>query len=268
MHHAPLRSDQRQGRNPARSDCGRVAARSVPTNGDLQIISRTGVFRGLRPETVARVIAPATAVMLSPHDILFRHADPATAFFIVIHGFIKLCRITISGEETVVNVLTKGGSYAETHALTGGRYPATAEAVTSARVVRIPADHVVRCIRENADIALAMIATASHHLHDLVQQIEQLKAQSGVQRVADFLASLVSVESGCCDVPLPYEKTLIAGQLGLKPESLSRTFAKLRSVGVAVRASRVGVSDIGKLRRIAANERATVRGAFRERLAL
>ena len=70
-----------------------------------------------------------------------------------------------------------------------------------------------------------MIATASNHLHDLVQQIEQLKAQSGVQRVADFLASLVSAESGCCNVPLPYEKTLIAGQLGLKPESLSRTFA-------------------------------------------
>jgi len=129
--------------------------------------------------------------------------------------------------------------------------------------VRIPVDHVVRCIREKADIALAMIATASNHLHDLVQQIEQLKAQSGVQRVADFLASLVSAESGCCDVPLPYEKTLIAGQLGLKPESPSRTFAKLRSVGVAVHASRVGVSDISKLRRIAADERATIRGVFR-----
>jgi CRP-like cAMP-binding protein len=237
--------------------------RSAPTNGDLQIICRTGVFRGLRPETVAHVIAPATAVMLSPHEILFRQADPATAFFIVIHGFIKLCRITVSGEETVVNVLTKGGSYAETHALTGGRYPATAEAATNARVVRIPADHVVRCIRENADIALAMIATASNQLHDLVQQIEQLKVQSGLQRVADFLASLVSAESGCGGASLPYDKSLIAGQLGLKPESLSRSFAKLRSVGVAVDASHVDVRDIAKLRRIATDERATLRGVFR-----
>jgi len=160
-------------------------------------------------------------------------------------------------------VLTRGGSYAESHALTGARYPATAEAVSNSRVVRIPANHVVRCIRESPDIALAMIASASHHLHDLVQQIEQLKAQSGVQRVAEFLASLVPVESGSCDIALPYDKLLIAARLGLKPESLSRTFAKLRSVGVAVHASHVAVSDIGRLRQIASDERATVRGSFR-----
>ena len=236
---------------------------SCPTSGDLQIISRIAVFRGLRPETVANVIAPSSAVMLSPHEILFRQGDPATAFFIVINGWIKLCRVTVSGEETVVSVLTKGGSYAEAHALTGARYPATAEAVSEARAVRIPADHVVRCIRESPDIALAMIATASQHLHHLVEQIEQLKAQSGLQRVAEFLASLVPVESGGCEIALPYDKALIAARLGLKPESLSRTFAKLRSVGVAVHASHVAVSDIGKLRQIAADERATVRGVFR-----
>jgi CRP-like cAMP-binding protein len=117
------------------------------------------------------------------------------------------------------NVLTRGGSYAESHALTGARYPATAEAVSKTRVVRIPADHVVRCIRENPEIALAMIAAASQHLHDLVQEIEQLKAQSGVQRVADFLASLMPFESGACVVGLPYEKSVIAARLGLKPES-------------------------------------------------
>jgi CRP-like cAMP-binding protein len=236
---------------------------SNPTAGDLQIITRIAVFQGLKPETVEHIIAPATAVMLSPHETLFRQDDLATAFFITIDGWVKLYRITMSGEETVVNVLTKGGSYAEAHALTGGRYPATAEAATDARVVRIPADHVVHCVRESPDIALAMIASASQHLHHLVQQIEQLKAQSGVQRVAEFLASLAPVESGSYVVALPYDKVLIAARLGLKPESLSRAFAKLRSVGVAVHASHVAVSDVGKLRRIAADERAAVRGAFR-----
>ena len=96
------------------------------------------------------LIAPATAVMLAPHQVLFRHGDPATAFFIVISGWIKLYRITFSGEESVVNVLTRGGSYAEAHALTGACCPATAEAVSGARVVHVPADHVIRCIRENS----------------------------------------------------------------------------------------------------------------------
>jgi CRP-like cAMP-binding protein len=236
---------------------------SNPTGGDLEIISRIAVFRGLKPKTVKHIIAPATAVMLRPHETLFRQGDPATAFFIVINGWVKLYRIAVSGEEMVLNVLTKGGSYAEAHALTGAYYPATAEAVSEARVVRIPADHVVRCIRETPDIALAMIASASQHLHHLVEQIEHLKAQSGVQRVAEFLASLAPVETGAYDIALPYDKVLIAARLGLKPESLSRAFAKLRAVGVAVHAAHVAVNDVGKLRHLAADERAAIRGAFR-----
>jgi CRP-like cAMP-binding protein len=46
------------------------------------------------------------------------------------------------------------------------------------------------------DIALAMIASTSQHLHHLVLQVEQLKAQTGVQRVAEFLVSLAAVDHG------------------------------------------------------------------------
>src|SRR5262245_53270867 len=151
---------------------------SRPTAGDLQIISRIAVFRGLKPETVEHIIAPASAVNLPAHQSLFRQGDPATAFFIVIDGWVKLYRITLSGDETVIHILTKGDSFAEAVAFTGARYPATAEAVTDARIVRIPADHIVRCIRESPDIALAMIASPSQPLTHTVQPVEQPKAQS------------------------------------------------------------------------------------------
>ena len=111
--------------------------------GDLQIITRIAVFRGLKPETVEHIIAPATAMTLKAHTTLFRQGDPATAFFIVIDGWIKLYRINVSGEETVIHILTRGDSFAEAVAFTSARYPATAEAVTDARVVRIPANHIV-----------------------------------------------------------------------------------------------------------------------------
>ncbi len=232
-----------------------------PTPDDLKIVSRIAVFGGLKPETVTRLIAPSSVVTLSHGHPLFRQGDPAAAFFIVIEGWIKLYRITLAGEEAVIHVLTKGESFAEAVAFTGSRYPATAEAVTDARVVRIPADHVVRCIREMPDIALAMIASTSQHLHRLVQEVEQLKAQSGIQRVAEFLASLCPVNGGGPHtIVLPYDKALIAGRLGLKPESLSRAFAKLKSVGVRVRASHVVISEVARLRDLAANERVDARG--------
>lgn len=233
------------------------------TAGDLQIITRIAVFRGLKAETVEHIIAPATALMLRPHDWIIRQEDPATAFFIVIDGWVKLYRSTPSGDETVIDILTKGQSFAESVAFTGNRYLSTAEAVTEARVARIPADHIVRCIRQSPDIALAMVASISQHMHHLVQQVEQLKAQSGVQRVAEFLASLSVAEQGHCAVALPYDKVLIAGQLGLTPESLSRAFARLRSIGVVVDASHVVVRDVAKLRQLANDDRSSVRGTLR-----
>jgi CRP/FNR family transcriptional regulator, dissimilatory nitrate respiration regulator len=233
------------------------------TAGDLQIITRVAVFRGLKPETVQHIIAPATAVMLRPHEWIMRQDDPATAFFIVIHGWVKLYRSTASGDETVIDIMTKGDSFAEAAAFTGNRYIATAEAVSEARVGRIPADHLVRCILGSPDIALAMIASISTHMHHLVQQVEQLKAQSGVQRVAEFLASLSLTKQGKCAIALPYDKVLIAARLGLTPESLSRAFARLKAVGVMIDASHVEVKDIAKLRRIAADDRSAVRGTLR-----
>jgi CRP-like cAMP-binding protein len=233
------------------------------TSGDLQIITRIAVFRGLKSETVEHIVAPATALVLRPHESFARQGDPATAFFIVIDGWVKIYRVTLSGDETVLHIGTRGDSFAEAVALTGSRFLASAEAVSDARVVRIPADHVARCIQETPDIALAMIASTLQHLHNLVEQVEQLKAQSGVQRVAEFLVSLSSIDHGRCEIALPYDKVLIAARLGLKPESLSRAFAKLKSLGVAVHDSHVAISDVARLHRLASDDRGAIRGTLK-----
>jgi len=233
------------------------------TAGDLQIITRVAVFRGLKSETVEHIIAPAAAVMLRPHELVMRQDEPATAFFIVIDGWVKLYRSTPSGDETVIEIMTKGDSFAEAVAFTGNRYIATAEAVSEARVGRIPADHLIRCIHDSPDIALAMIASISQHMHYLVQEVEHLKGHSGVQRVAEFLASLSAAEHGRCTLALPYDKVLIAGRLGLTPESLSRAFARLRTIGVVVESSHVIVNDVARLRQLAADDRSAVRDTLR-----
>jgi CRP-like cAMP-binding protein len=234
---------------------------TAPTPDDLRAASQIVVFSGLNPREVQTLLAQATVIDLEPGQSLFRQGDAAAAFFIVITGWIKLYRITPAGDEAVLHVLTKGESFAEAVAFVGGRYPATASAATDARVVMIPAHHVINCVREMPDIAIAMIASTSQHLHRLVQRVEQLSAQSGLQRVAEFLAGLCPNMDGSCTISLPYDKTLIAGRLGLKPESLSRVFAKLRSVGVDVRASDVVVSEVAQLRSLVASDRIRARGS-------
>lgn len=235
---------------------------TAPTPADLAIASQIPVFSGLRQPVFDLLLAPARVVNLRQGSMLFRQGEPATSFFIIVEGWIKLFRVTPAGDEAVLNVFGEGQSFAEAVTFTSGCYPAMATAVTRTRIILIPADHIVDCIRRMPEVAIAMIASTSQHLHLMISRVEQLTAQSGMQRVADFLISLTPCVKGPCTIALPYDKSLIAGRLGLKPESLSRVFAKLRTMGVDVRASDVVVDDMVTLMDLVASERVRPRGSF------
>ena len=81
----------------------------------------------------------------------------------------------------------------------------------------------------------------------LVDEIEQLKARSAPQRIAAFFVETATARSGCATIALPYEKSLIAGRLGMKPESFSRALGRLVEYGVAVDRDSVTIQDVAKL---------------------
>ncbi|MBE1285035.1 MAG: cyclic nucleotide-binding domain-containing protein [Rhodobacteraceae bacterium] len=181
-------------------------------------------------------------------ETLFLQDDDASAIHVVLDGWVKLFRMTPNGAEAVVSVFTRGESFGEAVALKGLPYPVSAQAVSAADVMHIPAKVFTSLMKEDPEICISILASTFAHLHSLVEQLEQLKAQTGAQRVAEFLLGLCPHETGSCDVTLPYDKVLIAGRLGMKPESLSRAFARLKTAGVTVKKNHAEISDIAQLR--------------------
>ena len=216
---------------------------------DLSIVRSAPVFAGLPPPLFDALIKGGTVANITRGELLFVQGDPVTSFFVVLDGWVKIYRLTPSGEEAVVAVFTRGQSFAEAAAFVGGRFPASGEAATDGRILKLQSANLLRLIRENPDVGLAMLASTSLHLHMLVQQIEQLKSHTGAQRVAEFLAALCKADSGSCTIHLPYDKALIAGRLGMKPESLSRSFGRLKTIGVSIENNVASIDDVERLRR-------------------
>lgn len=216
------------------------------------------MFRALSDKTLEQLLVDACVTEHHRSEMLFLQGDKASCFFVVLEGWIKVYRMTAAGEEAIVGIFTRGQSFGEAAACTHGVFPASAEAVTDARILQIPAARLYEKIAESPEIGLAMLGSTSQHLHQLVCQIEQLKAHTGAQRVADFLLSLAPVKSGSCVIALPYDKTLLAGKLGLKPESLSRAFQRLRGCGVSIERDQAIVRDLACLTEFTAQERAEV----------
>lgn len=214
---------------------------------DLATVRQTPLFSGVGSESLQLLLANATVQNIARGTTVFLQGDPAEAFFVVLDGWIKLYRVSSTGDEAVMAVFTRGQSFAEAAAFALGTFPVSAETATDARLLRVPTGNIEQLIRRMPDIALAMLASTSRHLHALVHQIEQLKTHTGAQRVAEFLVSLCPVAEGSCNIGLPYDKALIAARLGMKPESLSRAFSKLRGYGVRIQHNTAVIQDVRRL---------------------
>lgn len=216
-----------------------------------EAVKKSVLLNGLTPEMRDKLLKDALRCSYSEGETIFLQGDPARSVFIVLNGFVKLSRLTSSGAEAVVAILGRNRSFAEAMVLRGEPYPVSAEAISDCTLLQIDGARLRQFLLENQEFAIGLLASTFVHLQGLVDQIERLKAHTGVQRVAQFLADLSDAESGGAEVRLPYNKRLIAGHLGMQPESLSRAFARLRQHGVEVEANRAIIADIAGLRALA-----------------
>jgi CRP-like cAMP-binding protein len=221
----------------------------------MVLVKGTALFSGLPDELFSTLLKAANVHHAKSGEVIFMQGDEATGYYIVLEGWIKLYRLNSSGNEAVVAVFTRGQSFAEAAVFSMKRYPVTAEAVATTRLLHVPRSVLLDSVRKDPEFAFAMLGSTAHHLQELIGQIEQLKTYTATQRVARFLASLCPVEEGACTIGLPYDKTLIAGRLGMKPESLSRAFARLRNLGVRVDHSAAAIACVERLRDYADEDR-------------
>lgn len=205
------------------------------------------LLRGLPEQVTEKLLADAVVHDFARGETIFLQGERAEVIHIVLDGWVKLYRVAPNGNEAVVNVFTRGHSFGEAVAFRLMPYPVSAEAVTECSLLMISARTFISILKREPEVAVSVLAATFQHLHELVGQLEQIKAHTGAQRVADFLTRLCDCESGGCVVKLPYDKALIAGRLGMKPESLSRAFLKLKPLGVHVSRHHATIDDIAAL---------------------
>lgn len=219
-----------------------------------QIAATSLLLSNCPEEAATQLLNRAVVRRFSRGQLLFDHGDPAHSVFIVLDGWVKLFRVTSSGSEAVVGVFTRGHSFGEAVVLRNESYPVAAEAATDCEALQIPSAEILHMMRKHPDVCIAILSSTFAHLHALVAEVEQLKAHTGAQRVAQFLLSLTHCEDGRCTVTLPFDKVLIAGRIGMKPESLSRAFSRLKSQGVRIRQNHAEIGDVERLRQFAEDE--------------
>lgn len=216
-------------------------------NSTREITLRAPIFRSLPEECVRPLLAKCHMKHAERGASIHLQGERAHSMFIVLNGWVKLYRMSPSGTEAVVGVLSRGDCFGESAALRGEAYSTGAEAVTQADLVQLDCQDLWHAVESDVLLCRSLLNAIVRANGVLVQQLEQLKSHSGAQRIANFLLSLCRDETGECTVVLPYDKVLIAAWLGMKPESLSRSFRRLETCGVRIVKDRAIIQSVERL---------------------
>lgn len=214
---------------------------------DLALLKRVPLLCELSPETLARVTASAPVQRHPRGSVLFNQGESPRHLHILLEGQVGLIGVSADGAETVVEILKAGEIFIAAAVLTDKPWLMTAKVLQPARLLLLPAEQLRADLRQNPELAIAMLTSLSQHYRMIVREVKNLKLKSAAQRLAAYLLSLTVKQDGATVLRLPYNKTLIAARVGIRPESLSRAFNTLQAIGVSVRAQDITIADIVRL---------------------
>ncbi|EKV27618.1 cAMP-binding protein [Caenispirillum salinarum AK4] len=204
------------------------------TAASAELLAQSRLFIRLPPaerETLARM---AEVRHLETGDALCAQGARADALFVVREGYVKTF---IPGrsrkDEQAIDIVGPGAVIGEASATGVGEYPVSAVALDSVTALVVPGDALNAALARNYDVVLSLMGSLSGGLRGLLSQVTELKMKSTAERLAMFLVQLAPEEEGAARIPLPYSKRVVAEKLGMTPETLSRSLAKLGPVGVS-----------------------------------
>ncbi len=208
------------------------------------------LFAGLSDAEYARLQPSLRISELSAAQTLFRQHDDAAFFYLLYSGTVKLYRLSDEGQEKIMRLIQPGQSFAESVMfMDRPRYPVHAEGVRPSVVVAIESTAYLDLMQSSFALCRAVLARMTERIQAHWDEIEALTLQNSRYRVIAYLISLVPPGSVAeVSVTLPVSKSLIASQLAITPETLSRILRQLAEGGlIRVQGARVEIPNVEEL---------------------
>ena len=221
-----------------------------PGARERETLLNVGLLAALGVESVAAMMEIAVLGNLPARQIVFREGEPADMLHCVLSGYVRAYKLHPDGREADVELYGPGDVIGASIVLDGGRYAATAQAAEPSLVARFDLRRVRDIASRQPDLAVALVNALSTQLTKVFASLANDRLHTAPQRVAHYLLAHCPSDGRAASFRLPYQKSLLAGKLGLAPEALSRAFSLLRSHGVSVRGRLVHIDDPEALRRI------------------
>ena len=220
-------------------------------------LRRSVLFGGLDDTSLEQLAAIARLVALEADHTVFTQGDPATAFFFLVEGRVKVFKLFRDGRTATIRHVEPGETFGES-VLFHETYPSSTETMDDCRLYRFDTGEFRALLLEHPTLSLNVLGAMARLMLMLNRRVEELLLPVPA-RLARYLLELAEEQlDGPVVAPrvvkLPTSKRELAARIGTVPETLSRTFDRQKRAGV-IRMSGGGelieILDFAALRRLA-----------------
>jgi CRP-like cAMP-binding protein len=193
-----------------------------------EVMKTVPLFMDLKESDFIQIVKGTTECVLKGGDVLFSQYQPASDFFYVVDGEIKISLLSVDGSEKVVDIIKAGSTFAEAIIFKGlGGYPVNSSALSQSVVLKINAENYMDVLSHSTDACFKVITSLSVRTHWLVNEMERLSLHNASYRLINYLLENVGNGTNEMKITLSVPKHVIASRLSITPETLSRTLKSL-----------------------------------------
>jgi len=185
----------------------------------------------LSKEEKKQLFSESKVKTYSTGHILFNQGDYAKCMYLVTKGKVTLFRLMPDGTEKLFKVFMSGDLIAEVAMfLTTKEYPMTAKIEQETELNIFHHEAIINIIMQSPELSIKIISYMGNKINHLMNTLNILTQVNANQRFIMKLAEIYNAQSLCeGKVYLTVTKKLLATQLGMTPETLSRVINKLKT---------------------------------------
>lgn len=203
---------------------------------DISLVRNLPLFRQMEPAALSRLMTRATARRVPQGETVFEQGAEAVAFYLLLHGRLKVSQVTADGQQVMVRVVHPGDLFGFARALARPDYPGTAKAAVESLVAGWPMADWEAVVETNPRLALNAMQTIGQRLDEAHTRLREMSTEEVERRVAHAVLRLAEkagrIEPGGTRIDFPITRQDIAEMTGTTLHTVSRLLSAWEGMGL------------------------------------
>lgn len=203
---------------------------------DKSLIKSFALFDKMPDADLDTLLAQASIRRVGAGEAVFEQGAPATHFFLLLHGRLKVTQVTQDGQQIIVRVVHPGDLFGFARALQRADYPGTAHCILESLAICWPTDLWPRFIDRNPQLAVTALNTIGQRLEEAHTRIREMSTQEVERRVAHTVLRLSKqagrAEAAGIRIDFPITRQDIAEMTGTTLHTVSRILSAWEAKGL------------------------------------